>query len=65
MASIAVLSSLALKGVLEEFRPSFERSLGTALELRFDATQAILGRLNNGEQAELLILTAESMQNLG
>ena len=34
MASIAVLSSLALKGVLEEFKPSFERSLGTALELR-------------------------------
>lgn len=64
MASVAVLSSLALKGVLEEFKPSFERSLGTPLELRFDATQAILGRLKSGEQADLLILTAESMQNL-
>jgi molybdate transport system substrate-binding protein len=59
---IAVLSSLALKGVLEEFRPAFERALGARLELRFDATQAILGRLKNGEQADLLILTAEAMQ---
>jgi molybdate transport system substrate-binding protein len=64
MPSIAVLSSLALKGVLEELKSSFERSLGTPLELRFDATQAILGRLKSGEQADLLILTAESMQNL-
>jgi molybdate transport system substrate-binding protein len=64
MASITILSSLALKGVLEEFKPLFERSLGTPLEMRFEATQAILGRLKNGEQADLLILTAESMQNL-
>lgn len=64
MASIAVLSSLALKGVLEEFKPAFERSLGAPLELRFDATQAILARLKNGEQADLLVLTAEAMQNL-
>ena len=42
--AVAVLSSLALKGVLEEFKPSFERSLGTALELRFDATQATISR---------------------
>ena len=64
MASVAVLSSLALKGVLEEFKPAFERSLCTPLELRFDATQAILARLKNGEQADLLILTAEAIQNL-
>jgi molybdate transport system substrate-binding protein len=64
MASIAVLSSLALKGVLEEFKPSFERALGSALELRFDATQAILGRLKSGEPADLLVLTAEAMQSL-
>ena len=65
MASIAVLSSLALKGVLEQRRTEFERALGASLELRFDATQAILGRLKSGEQADLLILTAEAMQTLG
>jgi molybdate transport system substrate-binding protein len=64
MASIAVLSSLALKGVLEDFKPSFERSLGAPLELRFDATQAILVRLKSGEHADLLILTAEAMRDL-
>ena len=63
MASIAVLSSLALKGVLEEFRPSFGRSLGAPLELRFDATQAILKQVDQS-QADLLILTAEAMDDL-
>lgn len=64
MACIAVLSSLALKGVLEDFKPAFERSLGAPLELRFDATQAILARLKEGEHADLLILTAEAMRDL-
>ena len=63
MASIAVLSSLALKGVLEEFKPSFERSLGAPLELRFDATQAILTKLET-VQADLLVLTAEAIEEL-
>jgi len=63
MASIAVLSSLALKGVLEEFRPSLERSLGASLELRFDATQAILTNLET-VQTDLLVLTAEAMEEL-
>ena len=63
MPPIRVLSSLALKGVLEKFRPSFERSLGP-LKLRFDATQAILPRVRAGEKADLLILTAEAMDAL-
>ena len=62
-SSIAVLSSLALKGVLEEFRPSLERSLGAPLELRFDATQAILTNLET-VQTDLLVLTAEAMEEL-
>jgi len=62
---IAVLSSLALKGVLEEFKPAFERSLAARLDLRFDATQAILTQLKaGGVQADLLVLTAEAMEAL-
>jgi molybdate transport system substrate-binding protein len=61
--SIVVLSSLALKGVLESFRPEFERAVG-ALDLRFDATQAILKRLAGGEQADLLVLTTGAMEEL-
>ena len=58
-----VLSSLALKGVLEKFRPQFERATGP-LDLRFDATQAILGRISAEERADLLILTAEAIDDL-
>ena len=60
---IAVVSSLALKGVLEEFRAAFERSLAAKLDLRFDATQAILAQAGS-LRADLLVLTAEAMEAL-
>jgi len=61
--AVTVLSSLALKGVLERLRPAFERALGP-LELHFDATQAIVPRVGRGEPADLLILTREAMDEL-
>ena len=62
--SLVVLSSLALKGVLEKCRAQFERSLGARLELHFDATQAIVPRLSAGFRADLVVLTAEAMEEL-
>jgi molybdate transport system substrate-binding protein len=62
--ALVVLSSLALKGVLEKFKPAFEEALATRLELRFDATQAILRQLTAGIQADLLVLTAEALEAL-
>jgi len=62
--AIAVLSSLALKGVLEKLRPAFEQSLAARLDLRFDATQAILAQRTAGFDADLLVLTAEAMEEL-
>jgi molybdate transport system substrate-binding protein len=62
--ALVVLSSLALKGVLEKSRPPFEQSLGARLDLHFDATQAILPRLAAGFRADLLVLTAEAMEEL-
>jgi molybdate transport system substrate-binding protein len=59
-----VLSTLALKGLLEKFKPPLEQKLGAQLELHFDATQSILAKLQRGEQADLLILTVEAMQAL-
>jgi len=53
---LCVLSTLALKGVLEKLRPK--------AELRFDATQAILKRIADGERADILILTEEAMADL-
>ena len=61
---VAVLSSLALKGVLEEFKAPFEHALGTALEMRFDATQAILAQRAGGFGCDLLVLTAEAIREL-
>ena len=61
--SITVVSSLALKGVLEEFRPAFERSLAARLDLRFDATQAILAQIKD-LRADLLVLTTEALEEL-
>jgi molybdate transport system substrate-binding protein len=55
---VIVLSSLGLKGVLEKNRAQ----LG-ALDLRFDATQAILANLAS-VRADLLVLTAEAMDDL-
>jgi hypothetical protein len=62
--SLVVLSSLALKGVLEKSRAKFEKSLGTQLELHFDATQAIVPRLAAGFRADLVVLTAEALEEL-
>jgi molybdate transport system substrate-binding protein len=53
---MVVFSSLALKGVLDKLRPPGE--------LHFDATQAILKRISQGERADLLILTTEAMEDL-
>ena len=61
---IVVLSSLALKGVLEKSKSEFERSLGAPLELHFDATQAILPRLASGFRADLVVVTADAMEEL-
>jgi len=62
--SVVVSSSLALKGVLEKFKPAFEQSLGARLDLRFDATQAILAGLEASLATDLLVLTAEAMEAL-
>ncbi len=63
--ALVVLSSLALKGVLEKFKPAFEAALGARLELRFDATQAILAQLaESPARPDLLVLTAEAMEEL-
>src|SRR5262245_3324440 len=62
--SVVVLSSLALKGMLEKSRTALEQSIGEALGLQFDATQAILPRLAGGFRADLIVLTDEAMEEL-
>lgn len=66
MQNIAILSTLALKGVLDRFKADLEKSAGARLELRFDATQAILKQLESreGKWPDLLILTGEAIEQL-
>ena len=63
---LRVLSTLALKGVLEKLESAFAQALAARLELHFDATQAILRHLADGTaaRADLLILTADAMNDL-
>ena len=61
---IIVLSSLALKGALDKSRAQLEQALREPLEMQFDATQAILPRLAAGFRADLLVLTAEAMEDM-
>jgi molybdate transport system substrate-binding protein len=55
-AKARVLSTLALKGVLEDLAPQ--------LNVRFDATQAWLAAIRAGESADAVILTAEAIGEL-
>ncbi len=55
-ARLTVLSTLALKGVLNE--------IARELPVRFDATQAWLKAIAAGERADVLILTAEAVEEL-
>src|SRR5256714_12932508 len=53
---LAVLSTLAMKGVLDDAAPG--------LRVQFHATQALLKSIAEGESADVVILTAEGIEEL-
>lgn len=55
-----VFSTLATKGVLDGMRADAERAAGP-LEIRFDATQAILRDVAAGAKPDFVIVTEEAM----
>jgi len=55
--TIAVLSTLALKGVLEDTAPP-------GASIRYHSTQALLESLAAGEHADVVILTSEGIEKL-
>jgi len=59
-----VLSTLALKGVLDETLAGFERESGRRYEVQIHATQALLEVLRSGGRADLLFMTAEGIDSL-
>ena len=59
-----VLSTLALKGVLDDTLADFERSSGHRYSVQIHATQALLEILKRGDPADLLLMTTEGIGSL-
>lgn len=57
-AKITVFSINAVKAVLEELGPQFERASGHKLALRFAPTSQLKAQIEKGEAFDLAILTA-------
>jgi molybdate transport system substrate-binding protein len=63
-AEITVFSSNAMKSVLEELVPQFEKSTGHKVTVSFAPAQELKGRIDKGEAFEVAILTAALMDEL-
>jgi molybdate transport system substrate-binding protein len=59
------LSTNGLKSVLLELVPAFERTNGAAVTVAFGSTATLMQELDAGAAADLVILTAEAIEELG
>ena len=58
VATIKVLSAGAVESMVRLLGPTFERETGHKLDLHFGTAGSLRGRLEGGEQADLVILPA-------
>jgi molybdate transport system substrate-binding protein len=63
-SSLRVLSTLALKGALSRLARHYEAANGVRVDADFAPTLALLERLRRGEDADLVILTREGLDEL-
>jgi molybdate transport system substrate-binding protein len=63
-AEIKVLSSTAMKSVLEELGPQFEKATGHKLAAQFAPAADMKARIEKGEAFDVAILTAAPMDEL-
>jgi molybdate transport system substrate-binding protein len=63
-AEIKLLSSTAVKTVLDEVIPEFERASGNKVAVTIASTAAIMSRLKAGETPDMVILTKEGIDDL-
>jgi len=59
--AVRVLSTLALKGAVQNLAGQFEAASGVRIDAEFAPTLALLDRLRGGESAEVVILTREGL----
>ncbi len=61
---LRLLSTLALKGAVERLAGQYLAATGVRLEADFAPTVGLLKRLREGEQADVLVLTREGLEEL-
>ncbi len=63
-AEIKVLSSVGVKGIMEELLPQFEKSTGHKVVITFDGAAALKKKIETGEPCDLAILTGPLIDEL-
>ena len=63
-AEVKVLTSVALKSVLDELAPIFEKKTGDKLVIDYGLAAELKKRIEGGERADLIILTRAMMDDL-
>jgi molybdate transport system substrate-binding protein len=63
-AEVKVLTSVALKSVLDELAPVFEKKTGDKLVIDYGLAAELKKRIEGGERADLIILTRAMMEDL-
>jgi len=59
-----VLCTNALKAVLSELAPEFERAQGSPLDIAWGSTQTLIDKIGGGEGGDLAILSDEAIDDL-
>ena len=62
--SLKILSTLAVKGVIDEITPTLERAAGCPLDVAYDPTAVMLGKIRGGAKGDAAILTEQGIEQL-
>ncbi|MDB5805473.1 MAG: bacterial extracellular solute-binding family protein [Betaproteobacteria bacterium] len=62
--SLKILSSTALKSVMEELGPLFERGAGGRMAIEYGTSNQMMDRINAGETADIALLTSTGIEDL-
>jgi molybdate transport system substrate-binding protein len=61
---IKVISSTGMSSMFQQLMPAFERASGHKISISYDTSNIIMKRLQGGEQADLIVLTAPLIDQL-
>lgn len=64
MATIKLLVSNSMRGVMDELIPRFERAKGHRVEISYDPAKLMMERIRRGEAADVVILGGPAVEDL-